>query len=549
MQLDVVVLRRLTTEEIDSWRYVPDGHGGIITQHKDGKCLASDESWRELAVAINQMACAGSQHDTYVPLQTDVFLIMSGLLRGNLSTVPKLENIINEARNHTWGADIYLVWDQTPDNSFIRLYGASVTKLEQFFGAVLNARVTDLIEVTANAKKKEPDEYSRLSESALKSKKRWEKLRELVDEDGWEILLHDRSLVINRFLDTLFEKEPELTTGKNLAVFYEHDPRQDRMGGLTYLYGKSAKFYGGGNLLAATILERDENDLRVLWKEKNPEAESFHFNGIWEWLYTFIRLRRAGGRGTAAAEKTDGRHEPVGLVEPSERMLSRHEPDPRGRSLLVTSSFHVKERLTRNDDPQRPDRERAFCVHAANEIGDMLHGLPFHIAIEVHHCITCEQLPDLLKDKSFTAWLHLGHGQREGGLLEAPAGPWEIEQYASPERWRDCFNVYEERLPLVIFSACESSGIARMFAGSVSRIAIGFENEVLTRATRRFSAEVMPAALRAGDRQAAILQAFRAACAMLSSKSRSGGGEEEHRQKERFSDAEPRAFMSSLESS
>jgi hypothetical protein len=112
--------------------------------------------------------------------------------------------------------------------------------------------------------------------------------------------------LISSFLEALFEKEPELATGNNLAVFYEHDPRLKTMGGLTYLYGKSDKFYGGGNLFAATVFERDLNDLRVLWRVKNPGAEAFHFNGILEWLYAFIRLRHAGRRGAAAADGRQG---------------------------------------------------------------------------------------------------------------------------------------------------------------------------------------------------------------------------------------------------
>jgi hypothetical protein len=517
MQLDVVVLRRRTTEEIDAWKYRADERKRIITQRKDGSCLPPEEAWQQLAITINQLACAYSRHNNHSHLQVDIFLIVRGLLIENLSVISNLEDVVNAARDHTWGANIYVVWDQTPDKDFKVLYGKSRAKLEQFFRAVVRSRVTDLIEVTKDAKKTEPDEYNRLSEGALQSEKRREKLRKLVNDDGWEVLHHDRSYLIKDFLEMFFEEEPLSASAKNLAVFYEHELR--RNGGWALLFNKSDKFYGGGKLFVTTIVQKDASDLEVIWKQKYPAAEVLYLNGMLEWLYSYIRLRQAHHHPIPSASPTVRAEDQVESVEPSEIMLSRREPDQSDLRLLVTSTFYYRERRTIEDDDDRADLEREFCIHAANEIGDVLRTLPFNVAVEIHHCVTCEQLPDILKGKSFTAWLHLGHGDREGGLKEESAEPGRAGQYASPERWRDCFNLYEERLPLVVFSACESSGLARMFAESVSSVAIGFENEVLTKATRTFSAEVIPKVLREGGGLPAALDAFRSAYAWLSSKS------------------------------
>jgi hypothetical protein len=145
-------------------------------------------------------------------------------------------------------------------------------------------------------------------------------------------------------------------------------------------------------------------------------------------------------------------------------------------------------------------------------------------------------MPRFLKGKLFAAWLHLGHGS-EAGLREE-----QIARDAAPQRWVDCFEDYGAQLRLVIFSACESAELARLFVRSgVSRVAVGFGRKVLTQATPELSEKVVPAALRGAGHRDAVLNAFREAVLVLRrttfTKTRDDGSETVH-----YSDSEPKAF-------
>lgn len=531
MIIDVIVLLRETIEEIAVWRYEADQHGHLCVRDERGNDLTPETSWEWLALEINQRACDNSR------LPVDVFLILRDPLVENLDRPNKLVEIVNHARDHTWGGAIYLVWDQKPEVKFESLYKDHKDELKIWFDMLMQSGVTDLVEIKKKHRSAEPDEKKVLYQRGLESRRRREGLRRLIISSGWRVVLREDALFLDDFLKEFKVSELSLPEGDNIAVFYDQPPKWG-----WYQLLKASRVYGQGGKRFVAVLsrsrEKDMWDLRGMWEQESPGIELFIFKGIFEWLYTFIRLAHAG-RHSPPAQPPNLRHSALVWVEPAQEV----PPDPElggDARLLITSAFALRlagenaflaaaERELREAE----ERQARYCLDAAREVGGVLRKLPFHVEVEVRHCVTVERLPDFLEGRAFTAWLHLGHGDRHGLFEEL------TNRHSSSQTWLDCFNGYERSLRLVIFSACESADLARSFAeAGVARVAIGFESPVLTRASRNLSGQVMPAALGAGERQEAILQAFLKSFVALGRYVYKERGEDRH-----YSDAGPRAFV------
>jgi len=193
-------------------------------------------------------------------------------------------------------------------------------------------------------------------------------------------------------------------------------------------------------------------------------------------------------------------------------------PPPR---VLVTSAFH-------------PNAERSHNLNAAHEVGDVLQHLPFHVEVDIHPCITCEALPDMLRNASFAAWIHLSHGKQQRGLYEA-----SLRRYASKERWLASFRAYQKNLSLVLFSSCQSASVAELFARSGVGVAIGFESNVLSVAPRILTEPVVRATILSGGAPDSIMRAYVSACNQLAAKTIEEEGSDES-----YLDAGPIAYLS-----
>jgi hypothetical protein len=530
MQIDVTVLLRGTAREIAGWRCETDQNNQFLTVDKHRRRDATQNTWRQLAFDINQEAALNPD----VPV--DVFLHLRGRLIEYLDDISTLNKIVNYARDYTWGGNIYIVWDQISDSVFERLYKGNEKVLQGLLRMLVQSGVTDLIEIQKRRQVAGRDEKTILYECALESTQRRKRLQQLVDINGWQIVLREGASFLADFVDEFVREELGLIEGKNLAVFYDQRPR----GGWGQLLKQSRLYERNGKPFVAALSRsnpKDARDLEELWKQESQGLKLFLFNGIFEWLYTFTRLCQASHPPAT----------PVGEVEPGDivwvETTRRHVsgPEMKGRAprLLVTSAFALC-RIGESyfDESEGGDAREAWeveaehCIEASLEIGRCLRHLPFHVAVEVRQRVTCEQMPGFLEGDPFTAWLYLGHGDEELGLREAQAG-----RYASPQRWLACFEGYEAQLHLVIFSACESTGLAQLFVESgVAEVSIGFGREALTDATRVLSAMVMPVALQNESSRDAVLKAFKEAVLILRRSSY------QNAQVKYYSDAEPKAF-------
>lgn len=496
---------------------------------------ATEETWRQLALVINQLAA----HDP--ALQVDVFLHLRGHLIENLYDISALTEVVGYARDYTWGGNIYIAWDQKPESAFDRLYKGNEKVLEELFRMLVQSGVTDLIEIQKRRKETGRDEKTILSECAFESRQRRERLQRLVDSNGWHIVLRDGAYFLADFVGELVREQSGLVEGRNLAVFYDQRPP----GGWGQLLKGARLYESDGRPFVAAISRsnpKDAWDLETLWAQESKGLKLFLFNGIFEWLYTFARLCQASH--LPATSVGDVSPHDIEWVEHARRLDAEPEPKSRDPRLLVTSAFALRREsesgFDESDVEETWERDAAYCLAASREIGGFLRYLPFHVAVEIRHRVICEQMPHFLEGDPFTAWLYLGHGDKERGLREEETG-----QYASPQRWLACFRGYEARLRLVIFSACETAGLAHLFVESgAAEVAIGFKYEVLTQATHELSKRVMPAALQREHSRAAVLRAFQETVRVLRRITYSESGQDRV-----YSDAEPKAFAAVTKSS
>lgn len=530
MQIDVTVLFRDT--KIEAWRCETDLNSQLLTTDKYERHGAAENTWQQLAFVINRAAAQDPD------VQVDVFLYLRGHLIESVYEIGALTKIVNYARDYTWGGNIYIVWDQEPNSVFEHVYKGNEKVLEELFRMLIQLGVTDLIEIQKRRKAAGRDEKTVLYECALESRQRRTRLQQLVDSNGWNIILRDGALFLADFVGEFVRGQLGFTEGRNLAVFYDQRPP----GGWGQLLKELRRYEHDGRPFVAALSRsnpKDARDLEELWEKELRGLKLFLFNGIFEWLYTFTRLCQASR--PAATPAIDASPRDIVWVETTRRPASGPEAQGRDPRLLVTSAFALRQvgesyfaEFGGGDTDEASELEAAHCLAASREIGGFLRHLPFHVAVEVRQRVTCEQMPGFLEGDPFTAWLYLGHGDRELGLREEKA--W---QYASPQRWLACFEDYKPPLRLVIFSACESTGIARLFVESeVAEVAMGFGKEVMARATRKLSERIMPVALHRQSSRAAVLDAFQGAVIILR---RSSTGQQEE-STSYYSDADPKAF-------
>lgn len=529
MQIDVIVLRRRTIQPVAVWLFATDENGTFSVLDEAGHYLPPKTAWRRLALKINLLACGDPD------VTVDVFLFLRGQLLENLHNAGLMKEVVKAAREYTWGSNIYVAWDRTKETEFDSLYIPEWNRLvlKDWFSLLLEFGVTDLIEIPPQVRAKQPDLLKILHSAALESQERRRRLRKLVHPDGWRVVVRDSADFLEEFIRLLVTTERQLRKGNNRAVFYEGKPKR---GWSQLLKQLPENFYGALFVAALPCSSaKDLKDLEGLWEQYSKGARLFYFNGIFEWLYAFIRLIQAAAAPDPEPPPEPHRDEIV-YVQLAKRTLFAQAPADDDLSLLVTSAFHCS-------SEQAADSERAgdaaeaeeaeHCIAASREIGGIVSKLPFHVDVVVHHCIICERFPKCVTARAFTAWLHLSHGSKRGLYDEM------IRQDASPQRWRDAFHTYKQSLQLVIFSACQSAEVARLFAEAGVRVAIGFEEDVSPVAAGELSVMVIPSALWAGERREFILHAFAEAVDLLRSFTHL---DEDGEGEENYSSSKPKAF-------
>jgi hypothetical protein len=491
------------TQPVMCWAFRPDRRGELRAVYSNGSSQSPEKAWTDLALKINRRALGGE----HTPVE--IFLYLRDGLRGSVYDYGTMEKIVEGALDHAWAGRLYVVWDRSPATSLESGFGEEQGQilLAKCFDAFLRCRVTDLIEV--NPKGRPPgglsaeEERQVLRGYAASSQRRWEALRAATGESPWGYVLRKDARILESFLGELVREGCLPPSGSSHLVIFDAAPEF----GPKELLDEFRRVNGLNSGLVAATPKGYSKDLCYQCGRESPPLRVLTFNGVFEVAYALAQLNtptkrepRRERRSTAAADVE------VESVEVSDEGLFQPPARQSPPSLLITSAFH-------------PGEESSHSAAAAREVGAMLRGLPFDLDVVMHPCVTCESLPDLLESGRFTAWIHLSHGHRAGGLYEP-----QLKEFASPRRWLTCFTVYKSSLKLAIFSSCESARVARLFAGAGVGVAVGFRREVLVQATRIVAQKVVRAAVREGSDQDSILEAFRDACESLAARTYAEGG-------------------------
>jgi hypothetical protein len=491
MQLEVVVLRDKTTHPLENWMCRTDADGRIWVYDLLGELStkkAAEACWRDLALKISGLSS---------PQKVDVFLRLEIELAEQIHDVGPLEEVITLAQKYSWGGNIYVEWNQEKNSKF-RPSDHSIF-LRNWLTMLADRGISALIEMPKK-EAKDSNKFVSLRRCAGQAEDRRNHLQAAVNGGNWAAVVDSdlEGLLIELAKTGLIPLD-----GPNEIIFYAPRSKQ-----LRKLHKKSGEAKRKGSQLLTAAVGVDTESLQEWW-----DSKPLFFNGTLEWLYSFIRLNSEARVLSPPQETTS---ENVIWIEADEPGHLR----PAGYlNLLITAAF---------DANSQPDH----CIAAAEQVGDVLRNVPFHVNTTIYPYVTCDQIPKILANNSFTVWLHISHGTRDLGLYEGRS-----QEHAQLKRWEASIPARGGGLQLVILSACESDDIARALAAKGVRVAIGYGEDVRAEAAKQVAERVVPEALQKGDRQEAILRAFNYVCEQLRHYTETHDSEIR-----RYADALPRAF-------
>ena len=293
VHLDIVVMPQQVAK-IQVWQYATDQNTQtFITLDKTKTRLTPAETWQELANYTGQSAAnlSGNRRET----AADVFVLLRDNFIENLHDEHTLESIIKKVAENSQGGNLYIGWDHK--TAFPVAYPRFQNVIERWFRLILDSGATDLIELPANLKLDRLEDYQVLRRFALKSEIRRGRLRRLVSDQDWRVVLRPKALAVKKFLARFDEEQLVFDEGSNLAVFYDQRPQQ----GWIELLKDSQRFDRGGNWFIATLARGNlkDKDLAELWLHESKQEGAgsfdgiFEFDGTFEWLYVLLRLKLA----------------------------------------------------------------------------------------------------------------------------------------------------------------------------------------------------------------------------------------------------------------
>ncbi|MGA9994547.1 MAG: hypothetical protein WBP93_03985 [Pyrinomonadaceae bacterium] len=506
MRVDVIVIVEETLESIMNWQLKPDDKGRLcaLRTTRDNQSIQTPaRAWGELTRQINRRALGGNHNPV------EIFLYLRDGLRDSIEEYDVLKGIVADGRNHALGGKLYVVWDDRAlELSFYEL--DALNMLVKCFRGLLRERVTDVIEITRGetplGELSFNEQKKIIRGRADTSQKRQETLKGFVSKDGWSYGLRNESRMLESLLSEFVKDGYLPSTSPNNLIIFDASPEF----GVEELLGEFGK--GPQNLkrVVATTLESYSAILKYQRQSEAPPIEVTLFKGTLEMVYALLLLNDAGKsevrREDADSDKTIEQESiqsstPVEIkyVKLSPHLIFGPASEESPLRLLITSAFEGSKMLHSRSE--------------AEEIGALLRELSFRTEVEKHLYIDCESFGSLLESKSFTAWIHLSHGD-EDGMYDS-----QLKMCLPPERWLNCFKAYGRRsLKLALFSVCQSAPTAKLFAKAGVEVAIGFKKDVHTDATTILAQKVVSAAMQVGSNQEVVLKAFAEACESLASR-------------------------------
>ncbi len=473
MPIDIIILPQGGTLYTSPWREQE-------CWRKQGGYDFQIEEWRNHILSLSSQALSGNC------IQTAVFLCLLGDHLVDRFDYHLIRELLKVARDHSWGANIYMVKDY-----HIRVSASQIQAhyaLSNWFDSVLEAGGTDVIEVPIDRSGFTTIDAKPLRIGSDLSRQRHELLQLMILDGGWKCFLPESTTGLFSFLDPFVEYTENPAYDGNLIIVIDKSNSLDQVTMARdalhrYPKANSAVVMFGYNIKASPKLRElcYNHGLRLI-----------QCRGPFELRFFLLRLNKTSLKRNVGQK---GKTEIVTLDVDPIFDLKRSISSP---SLLITNAFH------HHDDLEH-------CLEASKDAGCITLKSPPNTKYYIHPSLDGHSLPSVLKElDSLTAWVYLGHGDGDNGLQVASSG--KIE---GSEVWLSRFSGYGKTLPLVIFSACRSASIARRFAQAGVGVAIGFEEDVPPQACRMIATEVVQAALLTNGDCQEILKAFHNGCADL----------------------------------
>lgn len=486
---------------------LPKG-GSVIADSWQAEEDASDaarERWERSASVWPRLALRGGP---VAPLEN--FICMDGDPLESGYDSDALGTQLVYARQHGWGADLYVVVDQR--------YGMQPGQVEarpariEWFKTMSKLGVVDVIELplplplAGDGGGHQP----KLRFAAARSRERAAIIDAHARPGTWKCIFQRQPGPIQKsFLSPFLTAAPAGDPEENYLLVLDGSGGKPLRKSQRDFVGKMADASPDGQLLVAYFDETGEEppeDLRELCDARGLGLIPNSFRGLFE-LYFFIwRLADESQRRLAFAWRAADWSEAVEAVavapRPTFKARARH------LSMLVTHAFAYGDEPTPHAGPEcdacEPESD-PYCVEAARDFYELTKDLPFGTAVHVHPAVTCEVLTGVLAEiGDITVWVHIGHGRQGEGLHESGGE----DDYAPAEKWLSCFERHQGPLALACFAACESKAVARYFAEHGAGVSIGFAEEVPLEDCRLVTREVVKVALNSDGDRDAILRTF-----------------------------------------
>jgi hypothetical protein len=444
-------------------------------------------------------------HGLTVPLE--YFICLNGdPLEAGYDSV-SLRTQLNNARNHAWGAGVYVAVDQRYDMQLAQIE-ARPARVE-WFQTMVELGVADVIELPLPLSD-DNGPQPKLRMAAARSQERLAIIDACDRQGAWKCLVPPPPNPIQKsFLSPFLVAAPAGGGEENYLLVLNSSVRKSHREAQHEFVIRTADTTPGSQILVAYVDETGQeppDDLKQLCKERELILVPNSFRGLFE-LYFFVRrLAQGCGRGAWRQEEWS---EAVEVVSVAPRPT--FAPPSRRQSLLVTHAFVYDNGccpICHDGAMESGDAERAaeaYCFEAARDFYELTRDLPPETAVHVYPAVTCEVLTRLLGGiDGLTVWMHIGHGKQGEGLHESGCA----DHYADPEKWLSCFEKHSGPLSLVCFAACESTAIAKYFAEHGAGVSVGFRENVPLEDCRSVARELVKVALTSNGNRNAILTAF-----------------------------------------
>jgi hypothetical protein len=463
----VAILRADGTEPVVS------GKDGLffVDEERDGKPTeGTAQMWLDttlnfVALSADKEAARGSVY-LWPPTRQEMVFQKDYLAR-----------LVERARQHAWGAEIYLLvesdprcWPPDPSDELL-------TACRQWLDTARTAGVTDIIEIPPVPPVPEALD---LSKARMRSSTRQEKLHRMARASRWRFHLAGKKkgslLCFVRGYEYVRNRD-----GDEVSLLIGIDKGSIQR----QLVAEAIQQYLSLPCAVALIGKRATRPLDMLCREPN-KIDLIYCHDRFELRYALMLLNAASNKDEDAVKEglLDG---PV--VDP--------DCDKKRPLLLLTASFSPT-----------PASEAERCIQAARDMDEVLHGAPGRPDHLVHPRLTTTALVNMVRrsPERILAWVHMAHGAGPAGLKE-----FDGANAVSPDRWVKCFaGCGQHKIPLVFLSACDSAETAECFAQQQrARVAIGFRGKTSARTCQLLVRPVVHAALKSGGDVQAIREAFR----------------------------------------